>query len=147
MTTTGTAIAAARAQLDIPDFLEMAAPGEVDAACVVLEKDDKDPVVLEEDDKDPVVLVAEDDEDPDEPEVAATPTSMRVKLNPLVTTLPFESVLVCESKLLTVVAALNPTQNASASERQVAWSVALSTDPAMHCANTWSQMKFGIVLV
>jgi hypothetical protein len=137
MTTTGTAIAAARAPLDIPDFLEVAAPDEVDAACVV----------LEEDDKDPVVLVAEDDEDPDEPEVAATPTSMRVKLDPLVTTLPFESVLVCKSKLLTVVAALNPTQNASASERQVAWSVALSTDPAMHCANTWSQMKFGIVSV
>jgi hypothetical protein len=137
MTTTGTVIAAARAPLDIPDFLEVAAPDEVDAACVV----------LEEDDKDPVVLVAEDDEDPDEPEVAATPTSMRVKLDPLVTTLPFESVLVCKSKLLTVVAALNPTQNASASERQVAWSVALSTDPAMHCANTWSQMKFGIVSV
>ena len=110
MTTTGTAIAAARAPLDIPDFLEVAAPDEVDAACVV----------LEEDDKDPVVLVAEDDEDPDEPEVAATPTSMRVKLDPLVTTLPFESVLVCKSKLLTVVAALNPTQNASASDLQVA---------------------------
>ena len=137
MTATGTAIAAARAPLDIPDFFEVAAPDEVDAACVV----------LEEDDKDPVVLVAEDDEDPDEPEVAATPTSMRVKLDPLVTTLPFESVLVCKLKLLTVVAALNPTQNASASDLQVAWSAALSTDPAMHCANTWSQMKFGIVSV
>jgi hypothetical protein len=109
MTTTGTAIAAARAPLDIPDFFEEAGPDEVDAACVVLE-----------DDEDPVVLLAEDDEDPDEPELAATPTSMRVKLNPLVTTLPFESVLVCKSKLLTVVAALYPTQNASASNLQVA---------------------------
>jgi hypothetical protein len=109
MTTTGTAIAAARAPLDIPGFFEPRAPDEVDAACVVLEVD-----------KDPVVLLAEDDEDPDEPEVPATPTSMRVKLDPLVTTLPFESLLVCKSKLLTVVAALYLTQNASASDLQVA---------------------------
>jgi hypothetical protein len=136
MTTTGTAIAAARAPLDIPDFFAEAAPDEVDAACVVLE-----------DDEDPVVLLAEEVEDPDEPEVAATPTSMRVKLDPLVTILPFESVLVCKSKLLTVVAALNPTQNASASNLQVAWSAALSADPAMHCVKTSSQMKFGIVSV
>jgi hypothetical protein len=80
MTTMGTLIAAARAPLDIADLFEVAAPDEVDRACVV----------LEEDDKDPVVLVAEDDEDPEEPEVAATPTSMRVKLDPLVTTLPLK---------------------------------------------------------
>jgi hypothetical protein len=137
MTTIGTLIAVARAPLDIADFFEVAAPDEVDRACVV----------LEEDDRDPIVLVAEDDEDPEEPEVAATHTLMRIKLDPLVTTLPFESVLVCKPKLLTVVVALSPTQNASSSDLQVACSAVLSTDPAMHCANTWSQMKFGIVSV
>lgn len=51
MTTMGTAIAAARAPLDIPVLFEGAALEEVGADCVVVEED-------------PVVFIREDDEDP-----------------------------------------------------------------------------------
>jgi len=59
-TTTGTAIAAARAPLDIPLFFD--AGGEVDGDWVAVEEDD-----------DPVDLVNEEDEVLEAPEVVAAP--------------------------------------------------------------------------
>jgi hypothetical protein len=60
-TATGTAIAAASAPLDIPDFFEGDCVGEF-----VAEEE-------EDDDDDPVVVVNEADVDPEELELVATP--------------------------------------------------------------------------
>jgi hypothetical protein len=131
MTTMGTAIAAARAPLEIPVLFDGAALDEVGPDCVVVEED-------------PVVFILEADEDPD---VLAAPAWKRVKLNPPVTTLPFDRVLICLRKVLTTVAESNPAQKASASDLQVDWLAASLADPARHCVYILLQIKFGIVLV